>query len=656
MRRFLLVLLIAPTLALADRPARPGNHTATLAAPLPSIHALEREAHRGEAPAARVLALPPTPHPHPGLSRVVYGYYPYWVGHLDSIRWQALTHLAWFCVELTASGGISARHGWPDATTVDAAHAAGVRVDLAFTLFNDSGHDYVGELCADPDRRAAAINNMIDEMEDGGADGINVDFEGLKSGTRDHFTTFVTELRAAMTARGHADAELSIAGPSDWLSQFDLPALLEQIDYYFIMAYGYFWSGSSYAGPPGLVRVSSDWRPAASISAVRSIAQISAMITPVQRQQIVYGVPFYGREWSTANDNVPSHKVESLGPVTFAEARAALAGGKTRRWHEGIRNPWYMWQAGTVWHQVWYEDEESLAVKYQLAIDENLGGIGIWALNYDVGYPELWDGLQAKFVAEPPPPAGHRLNPLPVAAFPFHDARSTADGPSQYFNFYSSPDDTCGSDIPEYGREWVYSLDLCQPGTLAVHVPAYPDRDPDVHLLAALEQDACLARAHTDFSLAVTPARYYLTVDTFVDDSVEQEGPYELDVDFVADPASSPCAAYLICRAGACVCPSAGTVDCGAACVDTASDAAHCGACDNSCASDETCREGVCHQEVEPQPVDAGALQGDGGLVDGEEGCGCRLAAGEVGAAPPFVVVALVLVALALARPRRRRS
>src|SRR5262245_36811005 len=58
--------------------------------------------------------------------RVVYGYYPYWVSDLTTIRWEALTHLAWFAVDIDATGAITARHGWPDVDTVAAAHAAGV--------------------------------------------------------------------------------------------------------------------------------------------------------------------------------------------------------------------------------------------------------------------------------------------------------------------------------------------------------------------------------------------------------------------------------------------------------------------------------------------------------------------------------------------------
>src|SRR6187431_557564 len=51
----------------------------------------------------------------PRVDRVVYGYYPYWVTEWENIRWDLLTHIAFFALEMRADGTISARHGWPDA-------------------------------------------------------------------------------------------------------------------------------------------------------------------------------------------------------------------------------------------------------------------------------------------------------------------------------------------------------------------------------------------------------------------------------------------------------------------------------------------------------------------------------------------------------------
>jgi hypothetical protein len=265
-----------------------------------------------------------------GPSRVVYGYYPYWVAGLDTIRWASLTHLAWFSIELDATGAVTASHGWPDAATVAAAHAAGVKVDLTFTVFSGAGNT---ALCADPARRAATIATMIERMEAGGADGISVDFEGLIDGTRDNFTTFIRELRAGLDARGHLAAEISIAGPevnwagADGVPEFDLPALLDSASYYFVMGYGYFWSGSSTAGPIGILDVDAAWRAATSWSMERTLAGFASS-RRARRGQIIHGVPYYGREWVTASDQpVAAAQPRRRGDLAPAPPRAGQRPG-----------------------------------------------------------------------------------------------------------------------------------------------------------------------------------------------------------------------------------------------------------------------------------------------------------------------------------------
>ena len=49
------------------------------------------------------------------------------------------------------------------------------------------------------------------------------------------------------------------------------------------------------------------------------------------------------------------------------------------------------------YRQLWYEDSLTLAKKYDWVNEKNIGGVGIWALGYDNGYPDLWKLLGAKF-------------------------------------------------------------------------------------------------------------------------------------------------------------------------------------------------------------------------------------------------------------------
>jgi len=530
------------------------------------------------------------PKSEPAVDRTVYGYFPYWVGGFDELQWDLLTHISYFAMEMDGRGSAVAMHGWPDEGFVATAHEHGVLVELAVTLFNGPA---IRDLCADPSRRATAVQTIVEQVQAGGADGASIDFEGLLEGTRDNFSTFMEELRAGFTAAGQPDASISIAGPAvDWTDAFDLARLLRVTDHYFVMGYGFHWSGSTHAGPIGQLRVGPTWRQFGSLSMQRSLAYWSRFVPAELRRRIVWGVPYYGSVWTTEDGNLGSRVLDHEGNPSYAVVRGRLErdGGPARRWDDESQNPWFVqWADGSA-RQTWYDDEQSLDAKYQLIREQDVA-IGMWSLGYDEGYTELWDLLRWHFASEPVAPlTGTRERPLTVPGFPWSDERDTRTGPSNYFNYYG-----CAPDVPEYGREWVYEVSVCQPGELRVRVEDGDGVDVDLHLLEEPTQDACLARDDTELGEALQPGRYLLVVDTFVASHLEQAGPYELTVDFTPTPGSEGCAPDETCDAGQCrsECPPE-QEPCDGRCVDPRSDPAHCGRCGHACSDDQVCGQGEC--------------------------------------------------------------
>ncbi len=629
------------------------------------LHARELELHRDEPRAIRHF---PAPGERSNVQRIVYGYLPYWVSDTSQFRWDLLTHVADFSIEMNSDGTLGALHGWPDTDLVDAAHAAGVKVEPVFTLFSSTA---IGTLLGSATRRSTAIENMIDQMEAGGADGVSIDFEGVPASAAANHTLFFQELRARLTARGHANAGISIAAPAvDWSNVFDIPALLQSIDVYFIMGYDYFWGGSEVAGPTGIFRTDSKWRTATSWSGLRSVADVSRKAGEAGRKKIAYGIPYYGREYVTSGNTWPSSASSSPGTATYSAARKALADGTPSVVDEAICQPGMIWQESGVWHQLWHEDVASLGCKYDLVLEHAIGGTGMWALGSDNGYPDLWNLLENRFKAPAKLGEGSRDAPVAIGAFPFEDTRDTSKGGFRYFDYYS-----CKDTVAEYGREFVYQLDLCQPGNLHIQVDAVGGDDPDIHLLSGLQEKDCIARNDVTIDQALQPGRYYVVVDTYVSDAVELEGPYQLHVDFAAQAGTQPCPAGTVCQAGSCVCDG-GLVSCGGVCVDTASDPSHCGDCGTVCVSGQSCHAGVCTSSPPEAGVDAtsDAPAGDASLppVDGGDGAvisdggsgafgassaedsGCSCRAGAAGARDWLGVLAgLSLLGMGMRRGRR---
>jgi len=95
--------------------------------------------------------------------------------------------------------------------------------------------------------------------------------------------------------------------------------------------------------------------------------------------------------------------------VFFAQA-ALLAAANGRNYDSIEQSAWTTYQltcpAGSpqVWRELYYDDAQSLGVKYDMINYWNLRGMGIWALGYDAGHPEMANLIAAKFLNDKTPP------------------------------------------------------------------------------------------------------------------------------------------------------------------------------------------------------------------------------------------------------------
>jgi flagellar hook assembly protein FlgD len=128
-------------------------------------------------------------------------------------------------------------------------------------------------------------------------------------------------------------------------------------------------------------------------------------------------VPYYGRAWSTATEelNAPTTSAAKYGSSVTAlyETAIALAADSGRRYDPVEGTAWTVYKREncsqtygcvTGWRQLYYDDAATLAAKYDLVNQYNLRGAGIWALGYDGSRPELYAVLKDKFITDTVPP------------------------------------------------------------------------------------------------------------------------------------------------------------------------------------------------------------------------------------------------------------
>ena len=322
----------------------------------------------------------------------VLGYHPYWMGTAwENYRFDLLTTIAYFGVELNKDGSIGEKRGWPASSLINTAHQNGVRVVLVAILFNTSDLE---TLLRDSTNRKRAVDNLLKEVTEAGADGVNIDFEGVPGSQRKNLVSFMKEL--TQTFRGEdSQFQVTIAMPAvDWRDAFDYKALAEACDGLMIMGYDYHYSGSSVAGPVAPLK---GWGTFNVTWTVNDYINETG-----QPEKLILGCPYYGYQWPTVSGEKGAPTTSTATAKIYSSAKT-LASTHGRRWDEESLTPWYRFE-NNGWTQGWYEDSLSLSHKYALVQAENLKGVGIWALGYDGSEPELWGALSENFDDTLPPP------------------------------------------------------------------------------------------------------------------------------------------------------------------------------------------------------------------------------------------------------------
>jgi len=324
------------------------------------------------------------------LDRIVFGWSPSWVGTAyKQYDYSLLSDVCYFSYEVDPNSGSYTTVGnWKTTELVPIAKAAGTRVHLCATLF--SGHTtFLGNSAS----KSRMIDSLIALVRLRGADGVNIDFEGMPASVRGSFAQFMIDLSTRLH-KAVPGSRVSIALPAvDWSNVFDVALMAPHVDLFLIMGYDYHWKGADQAGPVAPKNSGSLW---GSIDVTRSVYSYLGRGVPASK--LCLAVPYYGYEWPTADSTAGASAQGAGVSVTYATAKqnAAALG---RRWDIHSSTPYYVRKADgdPLWKQTWYDDAESLGLKYDLVLTKNLAGIGIWALSYDGTLPDLWDAIESRF-------------------------------------------------------------------------------------------------------------------------------------------------------------------------------------------------------------------------------------------------------------------
>jgi spore germination protein YaaH len=353
------------------------------------------------------------------LTKRVFGWHPYWVGSVyNNYQWNLLSDLCYFDYDVSPNTGnnVNPSYAWSTSAAVTAAINNGVDVHICATLF--SSHS---TFLASSTAQQTFINNIIADLQARGGKGVNIDFEGMGAANSAPFTAFMqnlsTQLHAAIPG-----SELSMALYAvDWSNVFDIPNLEPYVDLFIIMGYDYYWSGSTTAGPDDPLY---NFQTSYNYTLTRSITfYLSQGMTT---SKLLLGLPYYGREWETVGSTIPSATTGNFSSSrTFSVIMNNASGYYSTPLYDPVSfTPYYSFQVSSNWRQCFWENSYSMKRRFDVVNQRNLGGIGIWALGYDDGYPDYWDAISERF--------------SDCATIPCSDTLWDMGGPSR--NYYNDED------------------------------------------------------------------------------------------------------------------------------------------------------------------------------------------------------------------------
>lgn len=359
-------------------------------------------------PIGRIMHTLGWSHDHQKSSKVVMGFLPYWqFSKRDNIRYELLTHLAVFGVGIDDKGQIIKREkdytepGWAALNSTSFSHVrrdaktVGTKILLVITAFDEK---VINSIIANADHTDRVIEETIQVMNEKQFDGVNIDFEHSANTdhvTRKKFTEFVKKMTEAIKTE-NKDWEVSVDVFGDsYLGRriWEIEELAEVVDQVVIMAYDYHLPNSDKAGPVAPLYGAGEWW---SQDITTGLAEFSKK---VEKEKLVLGVPYYGYEWATKSNSHLSPTYQRSGrTATYMRVRQLMEEKKLHsKWDSNSMSPWIVYEEGGEIRQIYFEDETSLGLKFDLAKQSGLGGVAIWAMGYDDGFDDLWELVAEKF-------------------------------------------------------------------------------------------------------------------------------------------------------------------------------------------------------------------------------------------------------------------
>lgn len=222
--------------------------------------------------------------------------------------------------------------------------------------------------------REQFIKNILEIVEKDKLDGINVDFESMKTEDRTLYTQFIKELAPLLRKKN-----VTLSVDTYFVAYIDRKGVGKAADYIILMGYDQRGAWSNTSG---------------SISEVSWVeGNVKSLIedSKIPADKIILGVPFYTRLWSEkSGDLKPSTKIFTMKDCL----EYIKTNNLTPVFDEDAGQNYVEHKKGDVTYKLWIEDSTSIAKRIDTIKKYNLSGIAGWRKGLETS--DVWKTINDK--------------------------------------------------------------------------------------------------------------------------------------------------------------------------------------------------------------------------------------------------------------------
>lgn len=269
-----------------------------------------------------------------------------------------------------------------DGDYVEYVHNLGYEVWPLVSDFGMQGEIDEGSILSSYESRRALIANIMNEIKLYGYEGINIDFEKIKSDYSEDYIQFIRELSVECRK---SEVVLSVDNypPYNFNRYYNRKAQGECVDYVIVMCYDEHYNGGEKAG---------------STSSLKYLVNgMNGTLEDVDKEKLIVAVPFYTRLWQIdASSEWNYDGTETTGTIVSSTACSMEKAQEIIKeynlkvsWNENTEQEFAEGTVGGYIYQIWLETAASLEIKLDEIIQADIGGVAAWELGFEKS--EVWD-------------------------------------------------------------------------------------------------------------------------------------------------------------------------------------------------------------------------------------------------------------------------